>query len=125
MDNGVAMSGTTDPVLRAERCRAAARSLVNAIQEAARADDAERVAELTGLFRVVALDGLAPVLADAARQNMAPESPGAVRLRKVRDDSADDLKDLKDAAASTRKLSDSPRVKDALKQLDDLTDALK
>jgi len=118
VNDGVAMSSVGDPVDRADRCRSAARSLVNAIQDAARTEDAERIAELTGLFRVVLLEGLIPTLNDAKR-NVTPESPGAKKLREVRDNSVRDVNDLK-AAATAGKLAENPRVKEALKQLDDL-----
>jgi hypothetical protein len=118
VNDGVAMSNVGDPVDRAERCRSAARSLVNAIQDAARAEDAERVAELAGLFRTVVLEGLLPTLNDA-KQNVTPKSPGEKKLRDVRENSARDVNDLK-AATATGKLADHPRVKEALKGLNDL-----
>jgi flagellar basal body rod protein FlgC len=98
--------------------------LVNAIQQAAADQDAERVAELTGLFRTVVADGLVPTLADA-KHAIPPGSPDAERLGKVRESSVNDLSQLKAAVSATSKVGDNPRVKDALKQLDDLTEALK
>jgi hypothetical protein len=123
VNDGVAMSNVGDPVDRAERCRSAARSLVNAIQDAARAEDAERVAELATLFRTVVAEGLIPTLKDA-KQNVAPKSPGEKKLRDVRDNSARDVTDLK-AATATGKLADNPRVKEALKGVEELSEQLK
>jgi hypothetical protein len=121
--DGVAMSTASDPVDRAERCRYTARTLVNAIQDAARAEDAARVAELTTLFRSVVVEGLIPTLNDA-KQNVTPESPGAKKLGEVQTNSVRDVTDLK-AAATTGKLADNPHVKAALKQIDELNEQLK
>ena len=106
------------------RCRDATRSLVNAILRAAEAEDAERVAELTGLFRAVVIDGLVPTLAEA-QVGVTPGSPADVKLREERGKSVKDVSELKAAIPATGKVGDSPRVKDALKQLDELADALK
>jgi hypothetical protein len=123
VNDGVAMSVAGGPEARAERCRSASLALVNAIRAAAEAGEAERVAELTGLFRVVVRDGLVPTINDGL--NTVPaQSPAAVKLREVRGLAAADVTDLR-AAAATGKLADSPRVRDALKQLDELTEALK
>ncbi|QJW96342.1 hypothetical protein [Frigoriglobus tundricola] len=119
--DGVEMSKAGRPVDRAAHCRLASRSLVNAIREAARTEDAERVAELTGLYRTVVRDGLLPTLADAKR-GVTPNSPADVALRKVRSDSVEDVKDLKTALPA---VGNNQRVKDALKQLDELVEALK
>jgi hypothetical protein len=113
------MSAADRTVDRAARCREASRALVNAIQQAAGDQDAERVAELTGLFRVVLADGLAPLLEDAGR-GVTPESPEGRRLREVRDTAARDVTDLRASIPATGKVGDSPRVRDALKQLDEL-----
>ena len=124
VSDGVAMSGSDTPVKRVEHCRSASRSLVNAILEAARGEDAERVAELTGLLRTVVSEGLVPTLEEAKR-GVTPKSPADVKLREVRANAAKDMSDVKAAIPATGKVGDSPRVKDALKQLDDLADALK
>ena len=122
--DGVAMSGSDTPVKQVEHCRNASRSLVNAILDAARAEDAERVAELTGLLRTVVAEGLVPSLEEAKR-GITPQSPADLKLREVRASAAQDMSDLKAALPAAGKAGDSPRVKDNLKQLDDLTDALK
>ena len=67
---------------------------MNEIEKAARVEDAERVAELTGLFRMAVSEGLIPMLNDT-KQNVTPESPGAKKLREVRDNSVRDVNDLK------------------------------
>ena len=122
--DGVAMSAADTPVDRASRCRDATRSLVNAILRATEAEDAERVAELTGLFRAVVIDGLVPTLAEA-QVGVTPGSPADVKLREERGKSVKDVSELRAAIPATGKVGDSPRVKDALKQLDELADALK
>jgi|GEM_PF-3279458 len=123
VNDGVAISSADTAVNRVEHCRNASRSLVNAIQQAATAEDAERVAVLTDLFRDFVREGLLPTLDDAKR-DVPAESPDGKRLRDLRLKAAGDLNDLK-KASSTGKLSDSQRVKDAIKQLDEVSEALK
>ena len=124
VDRGVAMSGTPEPDRRADECRRASLALVNAIRTAAAADEAERVAELTALFRVVVRDGLVPTINDGLT-TVPPQSPAAAKLREVRRLAATDVTDLRSAVPATGKVADSPRVKDALQQLDELSEALK
>ncbi len=124
VSDGVALSNADAPVKRVEACRNASRSLVNAIQHAAGADEAERVAELTGLFRDFVREGLAPTLADA-RRDVPPESPDAVRLRELSATAARDLADLKAAIGKNETITQNPHVKEALKALDELRDSLK
>jgi hypothetical protein len=121
---GVAMSAAGDPVQRAERCRGAARSLANAIEDAARQENPDRVAELAGLFRDLVRDGLVPTIEDAQR-GVPPESPSGRRLRDLRGTAAKDVSDLKAAVAAPGTLGDNPLIKDVRKQLDELADALK
>jgi hypothetical protein len=123
VNDGVAMSSADRPVDRAERGRSAARSLVNAIQQAASAEDAERVAELTGLFRVFVSDGLAPMLKEAKR-DVPPESPDGKRVRELTETAQRDLNDLKAALGQSDKLTANPRVQEAAKQLEGLEGAL-
>jgi hypothetical protein len=120
--DGVKMSRAGRTVDRAARCRDASQSLVNAIKEAAKAENAERVAELTALYRDLVRDGLVPVMAEVKR-NVTPESPDAKALGEVRGHAVRNVSDLK-TAIPTGKLADSPRVKDALKQLDELAEQL-
>lgn len=124
VNDGVAISSADTAVTRVEQCRKASRSLVNAVQQAATAEDAERVAVLTELFRDFVREGLLPTLDDAKR-DVPPESPDGKRLRDLRLKAAGDLNDLKKAASSPGKLSDNQRVKEAVKQLDDISEALK
>jgi hypothetical protein len=122
--DGVGMSRAQDPADRVVRCREASLSLVNAIQKATTTEDAERVAELTGLFHELLRDGLVPALEDAKR-GVTPESPAGRKLREVRENSSRNVADLKTAIPTTGKLANSVRVRDALKQLDELTELLK
>lgn len=124
VSDGVALSAADTPVKRAEFCRGAARALVNAVQHAATAGDAERVAELTGLFRALARDALAPTLEDAKRV-VSAESPDGKRLRELRELAARDVTDLRAAIPATGTLPKSERVRAALKGLDEVSEALK
>jgi hypothetical protein len=120
--DGVALSNAADPVQRAERCREASVSLALAIQQAVRTEDAGRVTELTGLYRDLLRDGLVPTLNDARRE-VTPDSPGGKKLRELRTATADNVAELK-AQLPAGKLAAEPGVKDALKQLDELAEAL-
>jgi hypothetical protein len=124
VNDGVAISNADAPVRRVESCRGASLSLVNAIRHAADADDAERVAELTGLFRDFVREGLAPTLKEAQR-DVPPESPDGKRLRELGDIAARDLTDLRAAIGKSEKLNQNPRVKDAAKGLDELGEAFR
>lgn len=118
--DGVALAAADTPEKRAEECRRSSLALANAIQDAAAANDADRVAELTGLFRDVVRDGLAPTITHGLAV-VNPQSPAAKKLREVRTYATDDLTKVK---AATAKL-DHPRLKDAAKQLDELGELLK
>ena len=85
------------------------------------ADDAERVAELTVLFRDLVRDGLVPTINDGLKV-VNPKSPAFTKLREVRGYAADDVVKVKTA---TGKLTANPRVKDSLKELDELEGRLK
>jgi hypothetical protein len=122
--DAVAASATNDPVQRAVRCRDAALSLAGAVGEAARADDAERAVELTDLFREVVRDGLVPTIREA-QLGVTPESPGGLKLRELRALATNDVRGIKTALPAGSAAGDNPRVRDALKQLDELTEALK
>jgi hypothetical protein len=119
--DGVSLSAADTPEDRAARCRSTSLALANEIQKAATAEDAERVAELIVLFRDVVKDGLAPTIADGLKV-VNPVSPAAAKLREVRGDAARDVTNVKSAAG---KWAENPRVKDVLKQLDEIADALK
>ena len=113
--DGVALSAADTHEDRAARCRSASLALANEIQKAATADDAERVAELTDLFRDVVKDGLVPTITDGLSA-VNPVSPAAVKLREVRGEAVRDVTNVKTA---TGKWAANPRVRDALKQLDE------
>ncbi|MBN9120586.1 MAG: hypothetical protein J0I06_15775 [Planctomycetes bacterium] len=119
--DGVALSAADTPDRRAEECRRSALNLANAIGAAAAAEDAERVAELTGLFRDIVRDGLVPTINDGLA-TVPPQSPAARKLREVQGHAADDVTKVK---AATGKWAENPRIKDALKQLDQVAEGLK
>lgn len=124
VNDGVAMVNAADSVERASRCRGAARSLVNAIDQAADAGDAERVAVLTGLYKQVVTDGLAPTIKDAS-QEVRPDSPRGKVLKDVRAYAENDLAALKAAIGKSDKVRANPHVQDAAKGLDELAEKLK
>lgn len=122
--DGVAMSAADTPEKRAEECRKSSLALANEIQRAVTADDAERVVELTGLFHNVVRDGLAPTITDGLN-TVNPTSPAAKKLREVRGNAAADVSGLKAVIPANGKLAENPRVKDSLKQLDEIAELLK
>lgn len=122
VQDGLLLSKATTVEDRAERCRGAALSLLRAIEAAAKTEDAERVAELTGLFREVVRDGLVPTL-EEGQLAVTPESPSGRKLRDLRGAAATDLNYLR-AVIPAGKVADNPRVRDAVKNLDELTEAL-
>lgn len=124
VDHGVELARSDTVEKRAEQCRRAAKALATAIQDAATKQEAERVIELTGLFREVVRDALLPTL-DDGRRTVTPESPAAKRLREVREDSARDMSELRAAFPSTGKVAESAGVREVLKQLDELGERLK
>ena len=125
VDSGVALSSSANgPRQRAEQCRGAAKALASAIQDAAGKQEAERVAELADLFLKVVGEALLPALDDAKR-TVPPESPDAKHIRAIRAGSADDVRELKAAIPATGKVAENGRVKDALKQLDEVAEKLK
>lgn len=124
VDHGVELSRAGAVEERADQCRRAARALASAIQDAAARQEAERVAELTGLFREVVRDALLPTL-DHGKQTVTPDSPAGRRLREVRSASARDVSDLRAALPATGKVADNARVKEAVKELDSFGERLK
>jgi hypothetical protein len=122
--DGVEMSKAGQPVDRAVKCREASQALVNAIQQAATTEDAERVAVLMGLYRELVRDGLMPTI-EEAKVGIPPNSPADLKLRGVREKYATNVSELRTHATSTGKLANNPRVKEALKQLDELNEQLK
>jgi hypothetical protein len=122
--DGVALSVADTPERRAEECRKSSLALAHEIQRAAAAEDAERVAELTVLFRNLVRDGLVPVINDGLSV-VPPQSPAFKKLREVRGYAAADVTDLKAKIPASAKLSDNARVKESLKQLDEVAELLK
>jgi hypothetical protein len=124
VNDSLQLSKANSHIDRVSQCRGTSRSLVNAIQHAAEAQNAERVAVLTELFRNFVNEGLVPTI-DDAKQNIPTGSPDAVKLTTLREQASSDLTDLKTAIGKNEKLNENPRVKDAVKQLDELTESLK
>jgi hypothetical protein len=123
VSKGVAMSAADTPEKRAEECRSSSQALAHAIEKAAAAEDAERVAELTVLFRDLVRDGLVPILNEGLKM-VPPESPTAKKLREVRGWAGEDVTKVKAAIPASSKLADNARVKESLKQLDEVADLL-
>ncbi len=123
VDHGVELSRADTPQERAKQCRAAAKALATAIQAAATKQEAERVAELTTLFRDVLRDALLPALENGKRL-VTPGSPGEEQLLRTWSYAAQDLSEVKTAIPATGKVAENARVKDAMKDIDALADKL-
>lgn len=122
---GIAMSNPeSSQADRVKMCRDVSLALVNAIGPAADAQNAERVAELTSLFHNFVRDGFAPMLADAKR-DFPPKSPEGMRVRELQGYAVEDLARLKADIGKNEKVRENQHVRDAVKQLDDLTEAYK
>lgn len=124
VDHGVELSRANTAEQRAEQCRRAAKALATAVQDAAAKQEAERVAELTGLFRDVVRDALLPALEHGQRV-VTPNSPGERQLRETRAASARDVTELRAAIPAAGKVAEHARVKEALKQIDELNEKLR
>lgn len=122
VDHGIELSRADTVDKRAEQCRRAAKALSTAVQDAAGKQEAERVAELTGLFRNVVDNALLPVLEDG-RQTVTPGSPGEQQLRKTRAELAKDVAELRAAIPKTGKVAENARVKSEMSELDKLSRA--
>lgn len=124
VDRGVELGNASHPVDRAEACRKTARVLGVALQKAAEADDADRVAELGNHLELVVRDGLVPIL-DEAKRNIHPMSPDAARLKAVLENASGDLEWAWSAIPTTGKSGDSARVRDISSKLGGLREKLK
>ena len=124
VSKGVAMSAADTPERRAEECRKSSLALAHAIRDAAAAEDAERVAELTVLFRNLVRDGLVPVINDGLKV-VTPKSPASDQILLVRELAGKDVTALKAKIPASGKLAENAKVKESLKQLDEVADLLK
>ncbi|AWM39916.1 hypothetical protein GobsT_16970 [Gemmata obscuriglobus] len=119
VDHGVQLSRADTPEDRAQQCHKAARVLASAAQHAADRQEAERVAELTGLFHNVVRDALLPTLADGNRL-VTPGSPSERKLLETHAALVQDVRDLKAAIPTTGKVAENDRVRAELKKLNEL-----
>lgn len=122
--NGVELGNADRLPDRADACRRSARFLGVALQNAAGADDPDRVAELGGHLEAVVRDGLVPIL-DEGKATIPPESQDAARLKVVRETAARDLNDFWLAIPEAGKVGDSGKVRDIRGRLDGLREKLK
>lgn len=124
VNQGVALSASDDLVTRTERCEDTVRTLGAAIRRAAEAQNADRIAELGDHLNVVVTEALIPNL-DEGQRMIDPTSPEAAKLKAVRDRTAGNLGDVRDALPTTGKVGDSDKVKDLRGKLDALKDRVK
>lgn len=122
--DGVALSAADRPEDRAARCRSASLALANAIQQAATAEDADRVAELMRLFCDLVREGLVPTISDGL-QAIPPESPSAKKLREVRGLAVGDVTRVQTAVPTGGKLATDAGVKESLSRLAEVAEKLK
>ncbi|MCI0703495.1 MAG: hypothetical protein L0241_20640 [Planctomycetia bacterium] len=123
VNQSIELSRAGDSENRAIACRKTAQLLAAAAEVAATKQEAERVAVLTRLFHKVVRDGLIPTLGDWKR-GVPPESPSALRLAALRNEVPNDVINLKSAIPTSGAVGENPNVRDALAQLDELTDKL-
>lgn len=121
---GVELGKADGPVARAEKCRQTAHVLSIALERAARADDADRVAELGDHLDLVMRDGLVPVL-DEAKALVPPESQDAKRLTETRERAVGDLDWARAALPADGTVGGSDKVRALAGKLDGLREKLK
>jgi hypothetical protein len=119
VDNGIELSSADNPLQRAEACRRTALTLANNVRRAADNEDADRVAEFTILFSKVVREGVIFNL-DVAKKSITPESQDAHRLKTVSDQARNDLNGIRNAIIERGNLSESEKVKNALKMIDEI-----
>lgn len=122
--SGVELGAADGPVDRADKCRKTARVLSVALERAAEAGDADRVAELGDHLDRVVRDALVPVL-DDARQTIPEGSPDAKRLKLVRESAVGDLDWARGAIPDGGAVGGSAKVRDLAGRLDGLRAKLK
>ena len=124
VDDGLGLAKAGSPLDRADGCRRTARSLAEALRQAAAGQDADRVAELGGQLEVVIREALAPNLAEA-RQGIDEGSPEFARLTDLRQLVLDDFDAVRAAFPEAGKVGASERVRDARGRLEGLREQLK
>ncbi|MBY0251873.1 MAG: hypothetical protein K2X54_10905 [Methylobacterium organophilum] len=116
VDHGLKLSRADGVEKRAEQCRRAAKLLAEAAQDAARKQEAERVAALSELLQEVVRKGFVPTLEDGWRMVPA-ESPAGKELRSTRDVFVADVSELRAAIPPTGKAGENARVRAALRDI--------
>jgi hypothetical protein len=124
VDHGINLSNADSPLTRAEACRLTSLTLVNSLERAAGAEDAERVAEFGNLFGEIVRDGLVPNLEAAKKHITDDRSPDAGRWRTVKDDARRDLEAVRKAIVNAGKVGDNDKVKTALQLINELSGKL-
>lgn len=122
--HGVSLAKADDPLRRAEECRQTAHTLRVAVQWAADAEDANRVAELGDHLQAIVRDGMLPNLKEAQR-DAAPGSPAEDSLRSLRADIVGELDQLVNNLPTTGKVAESDQVRDLRQKLGNLRDSVK
>jgi hypothetical protein len=124
VDHGIDMANADTPLKRANECHRTARTLANAMQQAAVDQNADRVAELCGHVDAVLREALAPNL-QQARRDLRPGSPDESEFKKLRESALRDFDGLRDAIPPTSKVAADAKVKEAFGKLESLRDMLK
>jgi hypothetical protein len=123
VNDGVALSVANTPEDRAVRCHRTSLHLANEIERAAKANDKERVAELTGLFCDQVRDGLVPTINDGLR-TVNPVSPAATKLREVRQLAGQDVARVQAAVPTVNTLTPNNRNETLIRRLDEVAGQL-
>lgn len=114
--HGLALGGSNTPLDRAAECQKLTDRLGREVSEAVRANDADRLAEVSDHLNAVATDGLAPNLKDADG-SIPPQSVERERLKELHQRAFDSLTRTADAVPTTGELGTSPRAKSARQAL--------
>jgi hypothetical protein len=124
VDHGLDMAGADTPLKRADVCRRTARTLANAVRQAADDQNTNRVTELCEHLDSVMRDALAPNL-EKAKQDVRPGSPDESELKKLRASTLTDFDEFRGAIPTNGKVGGDAKVKAAFGKLESLRDLLK
>jgi len=124
VDHGLDLAGADTPLKRADVCRRTARTLANAVRQAADDQNTSRVTELCEHLDSVMREALEPNLKKAAA-DVRPGSPDESELKKLRERALLDFDDLRGAIPADGKVGGDAKVKAAFGKLESLRDLLK
>ncbi len=108
----VELANANSPLDRARSCQKATTDLTRALNNAIRADDADRIVELCDYLATILDHGVTPALTDAQRE-MPAGSPGAADLATLLLNAKREAERAETAIPTTGKLGTAPQIQSA------------